>query len=218
MSQLSNWVKDPPATPTRLVRDGREVDAIAPALRSALTTEAAAVLAANANRAFQGPIPRSRGFVLEAPLAEKLLAQDPRYEAVVRPYLIGDDIAKRHDQSPSRFIIDFGTMTLEEASAYPEALNAVRLLIKPDRDLDPVYENIWWLLWRPRPHMRRALEGLPRYVGGTATGKRILFCWCDPWTLPSNAMNVFAFHKDHQIWCSDVASSHRVGAKPIVNA
>lgn len=90
-------------------------------------------------------------------------------------------------------------MTLEEASAYPEALDAVRLLVKPERDLDPVYERIWWLLWRPRPNMRRALEGLPRYVGGTATGKRILFCWCDPWTLPSNAMNVFAFHEDYQI-------------------
>ena len=107
---IVNWVKDPPAAPSRLILDGRDVHAIAPTLRAANATEpAAVVLASNANRAFQGPIPRSRGFVLETPLAERLLAQDPRYAAVVRPYLIGDDIAKRPDQSPSRFIIDFGT-------------------------------------------------------------------------------------------------------------
>lgn len=80
--------------------------------------------------------------MLESSVAERLLARDPRYAEVVRPYLVGDDIAKRPDQSPLRYIIDFGTMTLQEAMAFPEALNLVRLLVKPDRDRDPVYENI----------------------------------------------------------------------------
>jgi len=47
--------------------------------------------------------------------------------------------------------------------------------------------------------MRRALSPLPRYIAGVAQGKRILFAWQDPWTCPSNLINVFAFADDYAI-------------------
>ena len=43
--------------------------------------------------------------------------------AVVRPYLVGEDIADEPNQTASRWIIDFGTISLEEATnRYPRAL------------------------------------------------------------------------------------------------
>ncbi len=41
--------------------------------------------------------------------------------------------------------------------------------------------------------MRKAIAGLPRFIVGTNTAKRIFFAWCDPWTCPSHMVNVFAF-------------------------
>ena len=43
----------------------------------------------------------------------------------------------------------------------------------------------------------RAVHGLDRFIAGTATGKRILFIWCEPDWRPSNATNVFALETDY---------------------
>jgi len=47
--------------------------------------------------------------------------------------------------------------------------------------------------------MRRALNELPRYVAGTATGKRLLLAWQDVTICPSNLTNVFAFGDDYSM-------------------
>jgi len=105
---------------------------------------------------------------------------------------------------------------------YPEALDVVRLLVKPERDTTrrKAYRERWWRFAEPLVAMRKAVEPLDRYIGGTATGKRILFCWVDSWTCPSNAMNVFAFDDDasmgiltsqiHTRWAQAQSSTLRV--------
>lgn len=103
---IVNWVKNPSESPGRVILDGREVDVIEPSLRLDVAVSRAEPLRANACRAFQGPIPRSKGFVIDPEVANRLLADRPEYREVIRPYLVGDDIANRVDQSPSRFIID----------------------------------------------------------------------------------------------------------------
>ena len=211
---IVNWVESPSLPLGKRMLDGVEVAAIAPSLRpeGAEETSSAAVLRANVHRAFQGPIPRSSGFVLDPDEAEKLLAAREADRLVVRPYLIGEDISTSPTQSPTRYIVDFGMMALEQAMEHAVPMQIVRERVKPERDLDPVYRSSWWLLWRPRPQMRTALVAHDRYIGGTATGKRILFCWCEPWTCPSNAMNVFAFSDDYSmgVLCS---SSHLTWAR-----
>jgi MmeI, target recognition domain len=52
-------------------------------------------------------------------------------------------------------------------------------------------------LWRPRPELRGAIAPLHRFIAGTATGKRILFTWCQPHWRASNATNVFALETDY---------------------
>ncbi|MGH2714417.1 MAG: type IIL restriction-modification enzyme MmeI, partial [Thermoleophilaceae bacterium] len=185
--------------PAPLLLDGQEVEGIDTALEeSTIPLADVPAIERNRGRAFQGVISRGGGFVLSPEEAGELLAQaGADYRLVVRPYIGGQDIATDPRQRPSRFIIDFGAMSLEEAMQFPAALDVVRERVKPARDRDPVYADCWWRLWRSRPELRSATSGLARFIAGTATGKRILFTWCEPGWRASNATNVFALESDH---------------------
>lgn len=206
---IVNWVKNPPEAPTRFLLDGDAVSGITPSLRADQGVDDPKPLASNADMSFQGPIPAGSGFVLPAQEADRLLA-DRRadYKIVVRPYLVGDDIASDQHQAPRRWIIDFATLTLEEATKFPAAIAIVRERVRPVRERNnrEAYRRYWWRFAEPRPAMRAALRPLHRYIGGTATGKRILFCWVEPWTCPSNLTNVFAFEDDYAmgVLCSAI--------------
>ena len=119
---------------------------------------------------------------------------DPPYARVVRPYLSGDDIANDPLQRPSRYIVDFGVMPLEAAMAFPDALEIVRRQAKEDRERSRSYSRNprWWQFLWPRPVFRERLAAKKHFIAGTATGKRILFCWCDVDVIASNSTNVFA--------------------------
>lgn len=220
---IVNWVKGPAGEAARRVLDGHVVSEISAALRSPESDVSSAIqLRANAGKCFYGPVPAGRGFVLDATQAEAfLVSADVSYRDVVRPYLGGEDIVNDPQQAPTRYIVDFGLMTLEEAMEYPEALNVARLLVKPERELGYQEQyRAWWRFARPLPGMRKAIANLERFIGGTATGKRIFFCWVDAWTCPSNAMNVFAFDDDlamgvlssaiHREWAKAQSSTLRV--------
>ena len=118
---LVNWVDEPPTPPTQYVLDGRPVVGIGADLTESLHGAWQPVrLPANAGRCLQGPIPVGAGFILSEVEAKGLLAQDDAdYRDVVRPYLTGEDIAQAPDQGPRRWIIDFGSMPLEQAARYP---------------------------------------------------------------------------------------------------
>lgn len=118
---IVNWVKRPETVPGRIVLDRVEVDEITPSLRPRLLDVASAArLARNRGRAFQGPIPAGAGFVLGEREAGKLLARaDADYTQVVRPYLIGEDIAEDPEQHPRRWIIDFTALPLERSQQFP---------------------------------------------------------------------------------------------------
>ncbi|MHB1241971.1 MAG: DNA methyltransferase [Gaiellaceae bacterium] len=201
---IVNWVKKPSGPLAPALLDGVEVDAITPALRAeGQDVSSARQLPQNAGRAFQGPIPADGGgFLLTAAEAEVLLTQsDSDYRAVVRPYLTSEDLGQRPGHAPSRYAIDFGFLTLEQAQKYPAALQIVRERVKPFRDSnrDEGFRTRWWQFGRPRRAMRTALIPLSRYVAGTRHGTRLHFCWCDPSILASDATNVFAFEGDYEI-------------------
>ncbi len=197
---IVNWAKEPEVGDVKFTLDGVEVPRITPALtpvKEDVTT--AAQLPQNRGRSFQGPQPVGSGFIIDTEEAEALLARpEANYREVVRPYLIGKDITEDPGQQPRRWIVDFADRSLEEAEEWPAALEIVRERVKPTREKNrrKTRREKWWLLGELVPSLRAALRPLDRYIGGTATGKRFLFCWVDPWTCPSNAMNAFAFEND----------------------
>jgi hypothetical protein len=198
---IVDWVKEPSGTVAPLL-DGVPVSGISPALgRSETDVSSAERLAANRGRAFQGPIPADGGgFILTPEEAEALLAR-PANREVIRPYFTSDDIGQMPTQTASRFVIDFGFLSLEEASTYVDVMAIVRARVKPfrDRNRDPGFRERWWQFGRPRREMRQALESKARYIAGTRHGTRLHFCWCDQWTMASDATNVFAFDDDYSI-------------------
>ncbi|BCT78277.1 DNA modification methyltransferase [Sinomonas cyclohexanicum] len=210
---IVNWIKKPADAITECSLDGSEVPAISSSLTSLDPHEwTPAILAANKARCFQGPIPVGAGFIVSDGEARRMLEQDPKNEDVVRPYLNGEDIAERPDQSPSRWIIDFGLRTLEEARHYAAPLDIVRSRVRPARESNnrKLYRDVWWLFGENRPGMRRALSGLDQFISGAAQGKRLIVAFQDARVCPSNLTNVFAFDDEysmgvllsrtHEIW------------------
>jgi hypothetical protein len=64
-------------------------------------------LAANADQSFQGSIVLGMGFVLTPEEAHALIARNPDHKDCLFPYLNGEDLNSRFDQSPSRWVINF---------------------------------------------------------------------------------------------------------------
>ena len=164
--------------------------------------ERATPLAANEGHAFFGCLPGDLGFVLRPEEAEALLdGKPPAWRDVVRPYLIGNDLAKDPEQRPSRWVIDFGRRTLEQAMEFPEALDIVRERVKPARDKvrRPTYRTYWWRFKEPLKEMREAIAPFERYIASPAQAKRIQFSWMGTSVCPSNLVTVFAFEDDYSM-------------------
>jgi hypothetical protein len=200
---LVNWIRTPSSPPTAFVLDGEPVEGITPELRTPdRSTGVVAKLRANKGRCFQGPIPAGAGFIIPEVEAQALLARtDVDYLQVVRPYLIGEDIADDPGQQPRRWIIDFAKLPLEAAMQYPAALDIVRSRVKPTREGNnrAAYRRYWWQFAEARREMRTALTSLPRFITCNRVGKRLLLCWTSAWTSPSDLTNVFAFSDDYSM-------------------
>ena len=197
---IVNWVKAPEVPPATTMLDGQEVDGIDTALRASTIPNADVPrLPLNAGIAFQGYLPGAAYDIPVERARELLDLDDAPYDDVVKPYLDGRDITRTIDQRPTRYTIDFGQMTLEDAMRYPAALEVVREQAKEAREGSNSYSRNphWWQFLWPRPDFRRAATDLPRFIAGTATASRIFFCWCEPGWRPSNSTNVFAVSSDY---------------------
>jgi hypothetical protein len=194
---IVNWIKNPSAD-TKSVLNGVDVEGITPSLRSG-DAEQPVRLPQNAGRGFQGMLPGADFIVSPARAHE--LRLEAKYREVIRPYLSGEDIATDPAQSPSRHVVYFGTLSLEDAMKYPEALEIVRQQAREARESSRSFSRNprWWQFLWPRPVFARQLSGMTRYIAGTATGKRILFCWCTPDVVASNSTNLFALGEDFHI-------------------
>ncbi|QYF88554.1 DNA methyltransferase [Arthrobacter sp. PAMC25284] len=204
---LVNWVKNPLAQPTSYVLDRREVAGINNFLQAGVGSRRALPLPGNRGVAFEGCKPAGDGFVLDNAEAHTLLLRtDADYGRVVRQYLVGRDIANSPNQEPSRWIIDFGMLELEDAMAYPAALSIVRERVKPVRDQNnrESRRERWWRFGEAVPAMRDAMEGSERYIAVGITGKRLLLSWADTSWCPSNLVVAIAREDD---WTMGILSS-----------
>ena len=124
-------------------------------------------LLANAGLSFNGSKVYGQGSVLEPEAAETLIAKDPRNRDVLFPYISGEDINSRPDQSPSRWVINFHDWSLVRAEAYPDCMAIVREKVKPERDKlafgDATARDRarrWWQFGRPTINLYSAIAGM----------------------------------------------------------
>jgi len=192
---ITNWIQQPTTPVTTFTLDGLTVSGITPQLKAGVTNPEPKVLPQNKGRAFIGCQPTGPGFIVNDNTAATLIAAGE--QDVVRRYLTTDDITDSVGAGPRRWIIDFGTQSLEAAMKNPKALAVLRKEVKPEREGRPELLSIWWQFWRPRPVMRTAISGLSRYISSTLHGKRLLFVWADPSWCPSNSTGVIALDDDY---------------------
>jgi len=195
---LVNWVKGETGGPFTV--DGLVVEGLDSSLhvnvRGAWSPRQ---LSANRGRCFQGVTPVGAGFIVGVEEAAALHARsDVEYREVVRRYVTSEDLAGDVAQSGSRWIIDLGQRTLEEAQRFPTALEIVRRRVRPDRqsNRDRFRREHWWSFGRPYGEVRSAIQDVGRYVSGIRVGKRLLLAFSAPDVTPSDATNVFALEDD----------------------
>ncbi len=123
-------------------------------------------LQANTGKAFQGSVVLGMGFVLEPEVAAALIAQDQRNGDVLFPYLSGEDLNSRANQSPSRWVINFHDWSLERAENYKDCMVIVRERVKPERDKNNkrVYQQRWWQFAERCPGLYTAIAGIERVL------------------------------------------------------
>lgn len=172
--------------------NGKSAATISPYIDSAKGLGNPYRLAENADKSFQGSIVLGSGFVLEPEEAQALIVRNPKYRDVLFPYLNGEDLNTRPDGSPSRWVINFFDWPLLRkkegekpkpedkwecapngyegpvAEDYPDCLEILERLVKPER-LENTYsqnaKKLWWQYERGRPELYRAIAGMERVMG-----------------------------------------------------
>ena len=136
---------------------------------------------------------------------------------VIKPSWNGLDVARRPRDG---WIIDFGTkMSEADASLYETSFEYVVKHVKPERESnsDKIVRVNWWRHGRPRPEMRAALTGLPRYIATPHVSKHRMFVWLDASVLPDKMLIVIARSDDttfgilhsrfHELWALRLGTS-----------
>ena len=200
---------------TARILDHAPVSKINTDLTSGADITQAKRLAENADISFMG-ITQIGPFDITREMAQEMLRQTNPHgkpnSDVVKRWTIGRDINQR---SRDMWIIDFGLdMPEAEAALYEAPFEYLRVNVKPRRDnhRDPRIKNNWWRLGVPRGAMRRALNGLPRYIGTSMVSRHRMFSYIDGDVLAENTVIVFARDDDyffgvlhsriHEVWAT----------------
>ncbi len=155
----------------------------------------------------QGITPGHSGFVLDAPRAGRLVARNPDSASVVLPYLIGRDLLTG-DGAPSRFLIDFGGMSIIDVRQYAGAFRQVERVVLPDvqskADAEDDSENArkdhlqrWWMHWRRRAELMNEIRTIKRYLVCSRVTKRPIFVFVASPIRPGDAVQAFSFEDDY---------------------
>ncbi|MDP9487788.1 MAG: class I SAM-dependent DNA methyltransferase, partial [Actinomycetota bacterium] len=186
---------------TERVLDGAPVEEIYADLTGALDLMEAKPLRENLSIAYMGDT-KGGPFDIPPDLARQMLAATGNPNGrpnsdVVRPWANGLDITRR---PRGVHIIDFGTeMGLDEAALYEVPFEHVNEYVRPAREKSRTTRVEWWLHERPRVDMRRALDGLTRYLATARVAKHRLFVWLEGTTLPDSQIIAFARDDDYSL-------------------
>ncbi len=194
--------------------NGEPVAAINANLTSGFDFTKVRPLRQNAGIAFEGA-KKGGPFDLTSEQAHAMLdAPNPDGRSnrdVVRPWVSGKDITGR---PRDLWIIDFADLSEHEAALYEAPFAHVQEHVLPvraknRRDRRRLY---WWQHSETVPGIRKALDGLPRFIATANVSKHRLFVWLDGRTLPSNSIVVVASADDYMLAVLQ-SSVHEVWAR-----
>jgi hypothetical protein len=183
---------------------GRVVERITAYLFHAGGHEDPAKLPENANKSFQGPIALGMGFTFDdsdtrgiatsIAVMRQLIESDAANADRISPYMGGEDILNSPALQPSRYIINFGVRSEEEARCWPALLDIVERKVRPERLLqnDERAKSLWWQFLRPRPELAAATDGMERVLVHPFLTSHLAFAFVPANVVAAGPTNVFA--------------------------
>jgi hypothetical protein len=152
-------------------------------------------LMSNAGRCFQGSVILGTGFLLTPEEAERLISQDPRNADILEPYLSGEDLNGSPEQSPNRWVINFGQRTFKDAKDYPDCMTIVQRDVRPLRDQSKreLYRKHWWLFAERCPGLYGAIETFDRVIAITLHSKTVTPSFVSTGGVFGHSLGVFAY-------------------------
>ena len=185
----------------------------------------AAELVENKNICYQGPSPKAP-FDIEGSLAQQMIRAPlnpngrPNSD-VVRELASASDLVQG---SRSKWTIDFGLMSKDDAAFYEMPFEYVKKVVLPVRkNRRDDYRGQWWQYARPRPEMRAALVGKHRYIVTPRVAKHRIFIWLGSEVLANDRTFVFArddnyffgvlHSRIHEVWSLGTSSRHGDGSE-----
>lgn len=117
----------------------------------------------NSGIGFIGCYVNGIGFTLSSEIAKRMIRDDPRNGAVLKPYMDGEDLNQRVDGSTRRWVVDFASMSRAEAETYQEPFEWLRSNVRAYRKglgNKPRLQELWWRYESPGTSMRRAISHL----------------------------------------------------------
>jgi hypothetical protein len=155
------------------------------------------------------------------PIAEmqRLITSDPRNAERIFPYLGGDDFNSSPTLSAGRFIIDFGEMTLAEASLWRDLFALVEARVKPARAhvTQRDRRELWWLHATRAPSYRAFMSTHKRCLMISMISNAFAFGFIEGSPIIANTLSAFLFDtykhfsvlqsRIHEAWARFFASS-----------
>ncbi|ODU46295.1 DNA methyltransferase [uncultured Aquimonas sp.] len=139
-------------------------------------------LDANSRLACPGVQLSGQGFVLARADLDNF-SNETRH-SIVRPYLIGSDLAKSRQE---KWVIDtFGLDENSLLSKFPDAFQWLKERVFPERQTNPraTYRTYWWRHAEPRSKFRTSLVGLSRFIATSRTARHRCFQFLPAESLP----------------------------------
>jgi len=134
------------------------------------------------------------GFTISAEDAKTLLNKNKSNKEILFPYLNGEDINQRPDQSPSRWIINFYNWPIEKAKKYLDAYKIIEEHVYPERKDKPGnYSKLWWQYGRRQERLYEAIKPLNRVLIRARTSPTNALCFVPKGIVYSEATVVFAY-------------------------
>ena len=178
-------------------------------------------LAGNTGLAYIGCYVLGMGFILKLDEAAAWIKADPKNAAVLFPYLNGEDLNSRPDSSASRWVIDFNDRAEASAQTYPLPFGRLLQVARAERakQSKAVREAPWWLFWRARPAMRKAIADLDEVLVIALVSKTVMPMRVPTGQVFSHMLGVFATDSFadqavlssslHQMWAIKYGSGMR---------
>jgi hypothetical protein len=157
--------------------DGEEVPAIGPDLQPfGRVSGRPNQLRENEGICFNGSKVLGLGFTLTEDQKDALIDHNPDNSQIIQKYVIGKDLNQRPDYSARRWVINFNDWSLQRAENYPDCIDIVRRLVKPERDQNKraLRRERWWIYGERAPGLYAATDGFDHVLAIARIGSTIV--------------------------------------------